>query len=262
MPVVIGLLLCVVSVNAQKLPNIQKENLRAPAGIKVDGKSTEWDDKFQAYNTATDLFYTISNDNNNLYLTIQATDQAIIKRIINGGISFTINKSDQKINKNAATITYPVFDSKNRFTAVFNHRDDPNTAPWYDSVMTLNNTRFASKAKMINVTGIPNVDTLISVYNTDDIKVVALFNNKLSYTYELSVSLKKLGLSFNDAAKFAYQLKINAVEQHGITIIAKDGSTITDMNADPSQIQSISISQGSQIGQYATDFLGAYTLAK
>jgi hypothetical protein len=259
--IITALLLSFISVNAQKLPNIQKVSMRAPANTKIDGKTTEWDNKFQAYNKATDLFYTISNDNNNLYLTIQATDQVIVKRITNGGLSFTINKAYQRNNKNAAIITYPVFDSKNRFIGIFKHRGDPDSAPWYDSVMNLNNTRFAAKAKMISVVGIPDIDTLISVYNIDGIKAVALFNNKLSYTCELSVSLKHLGLGLNNVSKFAYQLKINAVEQHGITLVTKNGTT-TDINIDPSQIESINISAGSRMGQYATDFWGEYTLAK
>ncbi|MDB5116727.1 MAG: hypothetical protein JWQ79_2219 [Mucilaginibacter sp.] len=259
------LLLSLISIvtNAQKLPNEQQTSVHAPDAIKVDGKATEWGDKFQAYNKATDLFYTLSNDDNKLYLTIQATDPAIIRRIISGGISLTINRSGQKNNKGAATITYPIFDPKNRFTAVFNRRGDQDSAPWYDSVMKVNNTRFADKAKMVRVTGIPNVDTLISVYNTDGIKTIASFNNKLAYTYELSVSLKQLGLSAGNSPKFAYQIKINEVEQQGITIIAKDGTTITGMtNIDPGQIQSISVTKGGQAGQFATYLWSEYTLAK
>ena len=38
---------------AQKLPNVQATSLRAPANIKIDGKATEWNDKFQAYNHST-----------------------------------------------------------------------------------------------------------------------------------------------------------------------------------------------------------------
>jgi len=53
--------------NAQKLPEVQTVNLRAPAGIKIDGKPTEWDSKFQAYNKSTNAFYTIANDDDNLY---------------------------------------------------------------------------------------------------------------------------------------------------------------------------------------------------
>src|SRR5471030_539366 len=52
---------------AKKLPDIQPTDLYAPSNIKIDGKTTEWEDKFQAYNRATDVFYTVANDNNNFY---------------------------------------------------------------------------------------------------------------------------------------------------------------------------------------------------
>ena len=78
-------LIC-TSAQAQKLPNVQKDGVRAPANIRIDGKTTEWDNKFEAYNKATDVFYTISNDDNYLYVTVQATQAAIIRKIIGGGV--------------------------------------------------------------------------------------------------------------------------------------------------------------------------------
>jgi len=50
------LLIASLTVNAQNLPNVQKVSVRAPANIKIDGKASEWDDKFQAFNHATDIF--------------------------------------------------------------------------------------------------------------------------------------------------------------------------------------------------------------
>src|ERR1022692_4097643 len=94
--------------NAQKLPNIQENSLRAPEGIKIDGNATEWGNKFQAYNHATDIFYTIANDDDNIYLFVQATDPDIISRITSRGITFSIQHGASKEDKNQADITYPV----------------------------------------------------------------------------------------------------------------------------------------------------------
>ena len=66
------LLLINFSASAQK-DKIQKNNFRAPINVKIDGKLNEWGDKLQAYNTSTDIFYTISNDDDNLYLAVAAT---------------------------------------------------------------------------------------------------------------------------------------------------------------------------------------------
>jgi len=64
-----ALLLTAISIGvyAQKLPNVQLGSVQAPADIKIDGKTTEWHDQFQAYNRATDIYYTLSNNDNHLY---------------------------------------------------------------------------------------------------------------------------------------------------------------------------------------------------
>jgi len=70
-----------LNTHAQTLPKVQEASLRAPDNIKIDGKPTEWNNQFQAYNTATDLFYTIANDDQNLYLVIQAKKPLSISKI-------------------------------------------------------------------------------------------------------------------------------------------------------------------------------------
>src|SRR5471030_2086908 len=94
------------SASAQK--NIQEGSMRAPAGIKVDGKLTEWNDNFQATNKVTLLTYTLSNDDNNVYLSIKSTDQMNNNKITAGGISFTINTADKKKEQDAFGLVFPL----------------------------------------------------------------------------------------------------------------------------------------------------------
>lgn len=61
-------LLAFTNTQAQKLPKVQQASLHAPANIKIDGKATEWEGKFEAYNPGSRVFYTLSNDSENLYL--------------------------------------------------------------------------------------------------------------------------------------------------------------------------------------------------
>jgi len=254
-----------LGVSAQKLPNIQQTNLRAPANIKTDGRATEWDNQFQAYNRATNIFYTLSNDDNNLYLTVQAVDEDIIRKIISGRVSLTINKSGKKSDLDAIVISYPIFDSKNK--PVINLKDKPKIVPGSeislhkaDSFMYVNNKQMTDRAKMIKVMGIKTLDTLISVYNEDGIKAAALFDNKMSYTVEMAVSLKLLDLSVNDAAKFSYNLRLNGVAMDdvpGINITRAPNGTI--LSIDIHKDQMLPNGQGMTV---PTDFWGEYTLAK
>jgi len=89
-------LLISINVNAQKLPALQKESLYAPANIKIDGKATEWDNKFQAYNAANSIFYTLSNDDKNLYLVVFTSENEALSKIIYGGITLTVTDAANK----------------------------------------------------------------------------------------------------------------------------------------------------------------------
>ncbi|HEY9533699.1 MAG TPA: hypothetical protein VIQ77_04155 [Mucilaginibacter sp.] len=238
-----------LAVNAQKLPKIQEESVYAPVNIKIDGKATEWDGKFQAYNHATNLFYTIANDDNNLYLVVHATEPNIIYKIINGGITFTINPSGKK-NDIGIMIIYPLFGRTN--SPILNLKDKPvltkdsaiNNAK-IDSFRNVINMQLTNKSKEIKVSGIKAInDTLISVYNEYGIKTAQLFDNKIAYTYELAIPLKYIGLK---AQKFIYNIKINGMN----TVIPKN-ATITVMI----------VKAGSMGAMADTDFWGEYSLAQ
>src|SRR3954465_10204946 len=94
------------SLLAQKLPNVQQVSLRAPTNIRVDGKAIEWG-QFKAHNSATDLWYSIANDEKNLYLSLKATDGDVINRIIGGGITFKITNKNI-MGDEGISITYPI----------------------------------------------------------------------------------------------------------------------------------------------------------
>lgn len=91
------LVLCCTSLG-QKLPNVQKNSLRAPSTLKIDGKPDEWNN-FQAYNNATQVSYTLCNDDENLYLVIQTRESDVVNKIMGGGIALSIQKSGKKVIK-------------------------------------------------------------------------------------------------------------------------------------------------------------------
>ncbi|MGZ3755020.1 MAG: hypothetical protein ACXVAY_17090 [Mucilaginibacter sp.] len=274
-PVVAGLVFAILSLGAmaQKLPNVQQASLRAPADVKIDGKTTEWNNQLQAYNHATDIFYTVSNDDDHLYLTVKATEQAIINKIINGGVTFAINTSGKKNDKGAISITYPIFDRKNRpvFNKTISKSDMEKrlgtSAALTDSAMAARNGLLSEKSKLVAVTGIPSVDTLLSVYNEDGIKTAELFDNQGAYTYELAIDLKKLGLDINNPAKFAYHITLNGSPLLNFKTTSDGGGSaaVYSVSAAPvgSALLDAKISLDlMQSSSSPTDFWGEYILAK
>ena len=87
------------SLKAQKLPDVQAGAVWANSPLKVDGKLVDAAEPFQAYNKNTKLFYTLSNDDKNLYLAVKSTDGGNNNKILMGGITFSVNASGKKKDK-------------------------------------------------------------------------------------------------------------------------------------------------------------------
>ena len=268
-PLTLLLAVMAFTANAQKLPNVQAISLRAPANIKIDGKATEWNDKFQAYNKATEVFYTIANDSTKLYLIVKATDMSIVNKIVQGGVTFTINSSGDRKDKSGVAITFPAREVKSgSLIRFFVNRPKPSKdVVMYrmqtDSLMMVSNKKLADSLKVIMITGVREIDdNYISVYNDMGIKTVALFDHEINYTYELAVPLKYLGLSINNKASFSYQIKLNGAVPTNATVKATSTGrfiVITVGNNVPVAMPTTGIYEG--LG-FPTDFWGEYILAK
>jgi hypothetical protein len=261
-PILLSLIFILLSIVgfAQSLPKIQIGSLRAPGNIKIDGIATEWGNKFQAYNRNVQAYYTIANDDNNLYLLIQATDPLIIRKIIAGSITFTTRLSGKKDINNTVAITYPIFDKTNWPT--LNLKDIPIVTKnstisikQVDSFMRVVNGKLTRSLKEIKITGVKSLDdTLVSIYNSFGIKASSLFYNKINYTYELAIPLKYLGLSINYPSSFSYNIQFNgSATAEGSIIEHIEGGTRVRGSASIPDMMVIS---------HATDFTGSYILAK
>lgn len=266
-----AVLFCLItfSITAYCQPNIQSTGVRVPVDVKVDGNATEWGDKLQAYNKATNIYYIIANDDNKLYLTIKATDPTIITKIISAGVTFTINAADKKEEKTGVAITFPAYDKndKSLYLLMENKpaptKDANKSRMQLDSFMNVLNSKLVDHLKMIEITGTKTItDNTISVYNEQGIRVAALFDNKINYTYELSIPLKYLGI-INGIDKFSYNIKLNGQIPAGSTMVdvgrpdmilftGPDGINYSAGRATPENM----------ILAYPTDFWGEYTLAK
>jgi len=278
---ILYLIIIPVTTSAQKLPNIQEASLRAPAGIKVDGKATEWNNQFQAYNKATEIFYTISNDDDKLYLAVQATDLDIINKIICAGITLTINGTGKMKDQGGIAITYPIIEIQNRQSGPSADLDNQFKLQ-ADSFILALNAEFGSKAKDIRVEGVKEIPNhLISIYNPEGIKAAAYFDDKTNFTYELAVPLKYLGLSVSESKPFVYNIKLRSLEGgYPGTVDFKGAPTdvgqpfIKALNVQRRSIKTIMFKSLDRENNTAiwgdrllnlvnpTDFWGEYTLSK
>ena len=216
------ILLLSIGVSAQKLPDVQVKGILAPSTIRIDGKNLEWD-TFAAENKRTNLWYTIANDDKNLYLAIKANDNETITKIMAGGISFTINTKGKRREQDAFSITYPLLTrtggtrgniGQNRQRAGQDRQEQGQKER--DSINVVQRKTQLAGVKEIKVLGFKQVsDTLISIYNEHGIKAVAKMDEQGAYIYEAAIPLSLLEIAVGSTNEIAYQIKLNGLPNTG-----------------------------------------------
>ncbi len=200
---------------SQKVNNVQEGNMWAPA-VKADGKLNEWGDALKAYNKTTRLWYTVANDDKNIYLAIKCNEQSASNKILAGGISFTVNTAGKKKDKEAFVITFPVINraAMGRGARGMRRGGGAGQQDTPDSAAILAQQReVLATAKTISAIGFKEItDTTISVYNEYGIKAAATFDDKSNFMYELAIPLKMLGLQPGDTKELAYNIKLNGLQ--------------------------------------------------
>jgi hypothetical protein len=260
----------VIALSAYSQPKIQEVSLRAPVDIKIDGKTLEWpDNKLNAFNNIDNIWYTISNDDNNIYLTVRGPYYPASSKIFAGHLTFTVSRSiDKKERLNAKdniAITFPLVNSRDaenilsNVTYYSNMRSDTSAKKReHDSLVNIVNAKTTDALKEIKVVGIKEIpDSIISIYNTTGVKAMGSFNRGMAFTVEMAIPLKYLGLSINNAAKLSYNILLSAEPEliwpsngHVAPLIQRFNS-----NAPIPQVPDI------QYMLTPTDFWGEYTLA-
>lgn len=194
------LLLLSASLSAQKLPNKQETSLSIPANVKINGKADEWNNNFHAYNSATQLKYTIANNGNALYAVVNADDRTIIQKIGFFGITITLSPSAKPDSK--ISLTYPVVKINNIMPLP--------SVTMTDSLLAATNSKFNSQVKTMRITGVKGItDPEISIYNAYDIRAAAAIDAQRTYTCEFVIPLKYIGLAGQSGAALKYDVQIN-----------------------------------------------------
>jgi hypothetical protein len=243
---------------AQKLPGKQETPRWATTKIKVDGKINDWNNQFSAYNSNAGIYYAFANDDQNLYLTIQAKQPEVINTIIGYGFTLTLQKTANKNDKDKVVIGYPFFDYVNKqkpMGFVISRSVNAETDTGYNAPIALRdyrNSLMEKRFKSILTKGIKNLDT-ISVYNDVGIKAASRFDETQAYTLELSIPLQLIPQLISFTTPLTYNLSINGFF---VTVQPPVGSS-------PDYIAGWQAAEANQAKKFShSDFWGKYPLAK
>jgi len=251
-----------ITASAQKLPSTQKESVLAPANIKIDGKTDEWNNQFKAYNNSTEIFYTIANDDKNLYLIVQATKYEMVDKITGGGITLTIKNSGDNKTVAPIIVTSPIVPTAYRPHIL--HQLGDTSVKLSDALPVLNKELNAHTLD-ITISGFNDItDSVISVYNEYGIKVAGLFNADKALTYEFAIPLKYINRLATATGELKYNIKLNGLTMNSYKMVINGKETnIADAKA-MALFNEMASQPGSKLaGQIsATDLSATYKLAK
>lgn len=225
-----------LSASAQKLPDVQESPFAAPANIKVDGKNKEWNNTFQALNKRTNIYYTIANDDDNLYFAFKSADATAGAKILAGGITVGVNPDGKKKEKERISMTYPIVPRPNfggggqgsgrrmaagsviTVAAPSGGGGGGNmpSAKQMDSAMVAMQRKRLALVKEIRISGFKNTtDTLVSIYNEHGIKAFSSIGLDNTFFCEMAIPLAELGLTKDHAKEFVYNIKLNGLQIGG-----------------------------------------------
>src|SRR4051812_29188392 len=89
---------------AQKNEKVQTKSVWGPVYQRVDLDGTF---KMEAFNPATEIFYTISNDKDKIYLNVQIQNAEVIEKAVKGGITFSIAQTKATGNDDDISVKFP-----------------------------------------------------------------------------------------------------------------------------------------------------------
>lgn len=248
---------------AQKLPKVQQAGVWAKTHLNYDEKMPK-SSTFKAYNPSSRVYYTLANDNDNLFLLLTSDGSISAQKLVHG-VTFTITPTEQTGNVKTKTtgnrtITYPTISNTQQTEDLLNivrvsYISDTALVEnkKVDSLSALANIKIAQLFKLIAVEGILEINSkILSIYNNEGIMASIKFNKKMDCIYKLTIPLKYLGISLNDSNSLKYRIKLNGTPEVGANGVGKVKFRNPGQVLPPESLY---------IG-FPTDFSGEYTLAK
>jgi hypothetical protein len=269
--------------NAQKQPQVQEGGVRAPAIVKVDGRLTEWQNPFvniqkstgflSAFNSSSRIYYTIANDDNNLYVIVRGLGNGVSKKILAGGLTLTISHATEKKNRlkdsNNVIVKFPMpIDAKTTSFIMstinqvldFTEDDSATNRKSIDSLDAIADKIVNNAAKEIGIIGVKEIqDSVVSIYNTQGIKAAIRFM-KIQPAIEIAIPLKYLGLSVDNPIAFSYNFRINAIPEASRFYVTE--ASVPKGAADQTLPPDVLSDPNNGYAWNPTDFWGEYILIK
>ncbi len=109
---VVSILVMLILASCGSQKNITSHYAKKP--VAIDGNLTEWIDKL-SYNKGQSIYYSVANDNKNLYFVLMTNDLVVQRKIMGLGLTLWFDKEGEK-NKTKG-IRYPLKPDRDAFSS-------------------------------------------------------------------------------------------------------------------------------------------------
>lgn len=191
-----------------------------PANINIDGDLKDWGDSLRYYNEEKRLNYALANDKDYLYAAIRISDRLDKMKVLNAGITLSIDPKGKK--KDVFMLTFPLAapDEKPEFARP---KDDNGEITQADRDELMRER--ITKLRYIKVVGFNDIDgDMITTSNTYGIKTAINYDANGDLVYEAAIPLSFFHAG-NDTFKreWAFNFKINGFQRPAGTGVAGEG---------------------------------------
>jgi hypothetical protein len=190
--------------------------------VKIDGLSDEWIDNLRYFDSETQLYYGITNDENNLYLCFFTASQIMQMKMFRSGVKIELKTKTKP--KRIAQIIYPKKD-----TSSFPMRSRPAEGePQSEKPQNQNaggpgrnmTKRFLENNPSFVSEGFVSFNGTYPVANEKGISLSINWDERKRMAYEIAIPLNELfgeGYSLDDISKNEIKLKVSveAMEMPG-----------------------------------------------
>jgi uncharacterized membrane protein YgcG len=191
-----------------------------PAKIVIDGDIREWGDSLTYYSPEERLNYMIANSKDTLYLAVKIYDNTEIARVLNAGLTFSIDPRGKK--KETFSLTYPL--NTGGGASLYGHKIDEGDG------VTQGDRDELMKEKITTLRGIKVVgfskdieDDMITTSNTYGIQTAINYDEAGNLVYEEAIPLKFFHADLSSKNDWAFNIKINAIPRPAPS--SQDGET-------------------------------------
>jgi len=217
-PITLFILLISSICSAQSGPQL---TLKAPpAKIVIDGDIREWGDSLTYYSSEERLNYMIANSKDTLYLAVKIYDNTEIARVLNAGLTFSIDPRGKK--KETFSLTYPL--NVGGGAPLYGHKIDEGDG------VTQEDRDELMREKITTLRGIKAVgfskdieDDMITTSNTYGIQTAINYDEAGNLVYEEAIPLKFFHADLSSKNAWAFNIKINAIPRPAPS--SEDGET-------------------------------------